>query len=134
MAKLQFDEFGIGLLAALRLKGLTKLDEHDGFEERKLHSAFAKAYDVICTELHEETVHIANIPDPFSGHHWYADTIMEDWAEKQLTAKDDCTSSHRIRISEASARKHLEERVIGGREPWLKAADAFIQQVTPQFS
>lgn len=124
----QLNDFGIWLLAALRVKGIRILDSR---EEKPLNEAFVKAYQVIHRGLDAHLIRFVIILDPIYQTSGRVNELMNYWLMSTWVTRDSPGTIWRIDMSKTAAEQYLNEDALGGRELWLEAADAFIRQARP---
>jgi hypothetical protein len=121
-------DFGVWLLAALRLRGNRIFDVR---EEEALNEAFVQAYKVINRELDKKLVRFVIILDPIYRRSGRVNELMNYWLMSGYATRDDPGSIWRVQMNLNEAEKLLGEEVLGGRDLWLEAADTFLKRLCP---
>ena len=119
-------DFGTWLLAALRLKGVSVLDDYN---EERLHAAFRAAFEVIEREIGKENLLFTIILDPIHRLSYGVSSIFWHWRGIWGTKDSPGTTWRLHYMSTETAQDMLEHEAMGGKEPWLKAADAFLRKL-----
>jgi len=119
--RLDLWDFGMGLLSALRIRGIEVLDEND---LNKLHAAFVDAFEVIEKRLVNERLTFAIITHRIHGLSSDVFNIFSYWQGPWAT-KDSPGTIWRFRMEEQTA-ENILAKLPGGREVFLQAADAFL--------
>jgi len=120
---LQLLEFGDGLLAGLRFRGVTTLDER---APANLHEAFTKAFMVVEGQLGSTNLLFSITTDRFYGTSVDVFNILKHWRGLWAT-QDDPGTIWRLDMNDQTAEKILS-KLPGDREMYLDAADAFLKQ------
>lgn len=118
-------DFATGLAAALTLQRCQVIS---GEDERLLHKAFEDAFHTIETGIGEEQCRFYVILDKFHGISGDVGAMLSHWLAYWAT-RDSPDGVWRLSMEPYIAEKILLEGVIGGRELWMKAANAFIARM-----
>ena len=116
------DGFGIGLMAALHLRGLESLDES---QPTVVHEAFLEAFKVVKKDLERNVRFIVNLhpshrtsPDVFN----ILSKWQGPWATKELDGE-----VWKFTIDSPTAEQQLS-LLAGDRQMYMEAADAFLKR------
>lgn len=118
-------DFATSLAAALTLQGYPSVTDHDS---QRLHRAFRDAFYVIKDGLGEEHCRFFIILHRLHGDSGDVYDILGHWLTHWAT-RDSHGSIWRLTMEKRTAENILDEDVAGGRELWMKAAEAFIKRM-----
>lgn len=122
--RLDLASFGIGVLAGLTLSGVTTLDDED---QRRLNKCFLAAYKVVEKHFERQNLRFRLILDQMHGTSPDVEAIMLWWLHFWAT-KDAPGSTWRLGMPEDIALKYIEHDLPGGKDLWLQAARAFMDE------
>jgi len=122
--RLELLDFGMGLLAGLRIRGVDALSENN---IRKLHASFVKAFATAKQEFAQENVKFIITTHYSNGTSGGVESILRYWLNRSYAAYDPRNTIWMLDMDGQSAEEILA-KLPGGREVYLKAADAFLQQ------
>lgn len=121
---LHLQDFGVGILAALRISGVTMLSDRD---EVRLHGAFVSAFQHVEEVFDQEHLRFWMTTHPIHGTSTDAYNIMHYWLGIWAT-KDSPGHMWRFRMSEEIADRLVNEQLPGGRDMWLAAGQILIKE------
>ena len=119
--KLTLKDFGEGLLAALRIKGLEDLDMN---RLTDVHAAFFDAFEIVKEQLGQTHLEFAIVILSTTNKSIDVHQILAFWLGT-WTQRDSPDSTLRVMMSERAAENILHQ-IPGVRDVFLHAADAFL--------
>ncbi len=120
--KLALQQFGLGLMAALITKGRKEIYV---YSEANFHESFRKAYEVVEQELGEDGLdHWTIITGGIRGLSGAVESILDYWG---MTWASYGGGYWRFKMTNREIEKLLSD-LPGGRDVYLRAADAFLDQ------
>ncbi len=122
--KLHLLDFGMGVLAGLRLQRVNLLSDRD---LPSFHAAFKAAYEVVEQEFNKSDLRFLMILDRMHGTTPHVDEIVSYWLSSGYVTRDSPGPTIRLTGFDESAARGLLGTVPGDEELWQRAAGAFLK-------